>query len=472
VGRGILPGLLAALAVALLFYAVAVEPFAVGRHDVRVRVAGLPSAFEGYRILHLSDLEATSPGLREERVARIAREARPDLVVVTGDLTRKNLTGGRRWRAIREMAVWLAALQPPDGVWFVQGHGEMASHIDEGTLKSELAAAGIGSLWDEVHLISRGDDSIALAGVKVHDYGGEGPWEFPGPGLIRQGPGSRPTYLELEAPGASTWTDYDIAGRLRFSSPEDWVGVMAHSRLSTKEDRFYLALRRSTRPYLGISAHGTTYSRGRIERWRPMEAGQWHRFRLRVETRPAAVNLRARVWPDGDDEPAAWDLEYADAAASRIASGAPGLYAEGPGIKEFADLNVVRAGDMDPVSGDTELKWREPAGSDLLLDLLARVPAGAPVILLSHTPDIFPEARELDIPLTLAGHTQGGQIRLPLIGALVTDTRLGRGYAAGLFVEGRSALFTNRGVGTTRIPLRFLSPPEAAVVTLAGGDAP
>ena len=49
---------------------------------------------------------------------------------------------------------------------------------------------------------------------------------------------------------------------------------------------------------------------------------------------------------------------------------------------------------------------------------------------------------------------------------------LGREFAAGLFTEGDSSLFVNRGVGTSRIPVRFLSPPEAALLTLTRGDAP
>ncbi len=102
--RRIAPVLVAAVPVALLFYAVAVEPYAVERHDLGVAIRDLPPAFEGYRILHLSDFEATAPGPREERVTEIAREARPDLVLVTGDLSRKSLVGGRKWRAIRRMA--------------------------------------------------------------------------------------------------------------------------------------------------------------------------------------------------------------------------------------------------------------------------------------------------------------------------------------------------------------------------------
>lgn len=464
-------GSLATLLTGLIFYAVAVEPYAVARHDLTVRIAGLPAAFEGYRILHLSDFEATMPREREERVRRIAQLARPDLVVVTGDLARKSLPVGKKWRAIKAMASWLGKFEAPDGIWFVQGHGEMASKLDEDELRRTLSAAGVGSLWDDVRMIERNGALLALAGVRVHDYGGAGVWSRDSSGLIEMSPGNRPSWLELVGSDSHDWTDYEFEGRLSFSSDEDWAGVMVHSRLSQREDRLYLVLRRSTRPVLGLSAHGTAYTRGVIANERPMPPGVWHRFRVKVQQMADSVHLRARTWPDGEKEPDAWDLYYADASETRIPSGTVGLYAEGPGVKRFADLRLTHTGGEFRASADNAA-WIEPAGSDLLLDLLARAPLGTPFVLLSHTPDIFPDAAELGIDLVLAGHTQGGQVRVPLFGALVTDTRLGRRFAAGLFTERDSSLFVNRGVGTSRIPVRFLSPPEAAVLTLTRGDAP
>ena len=461
--RWIAAGLLMSVLAGLGFYAVAVEPFAVERVDLRVSVPGLPAAFEGYKLLHLSDFEAISPGRREARVAAIAREARPDLIVVTGDLIRKDLPAGRKWRALEQMTGYLGSLRAPDGVWFAQGHGESASRLDEEGMKRTFEKARVGLLLDDVKTISRAGASIALAGIRIHDYGSEGRWGLGPSGTIQQGPGKRPAYLEMTAEGCEGWTDYDFTGRARFSSPEDWVGLLAHSRLGQGQDRFYMAVRRGTMPFLGVSAHGTTYDDDATAWSKMMRAGVWHRFRLRVQTLSEAVRMRARTWEDGMTEPPGWDLDLTDSAPTRIPAGTAGVYAEGPGVKEFADLRVTR-GAAEVADGD----WREPAGADFLMDLRSRVPASAPLILLSHTPDIFPEAAELGIPLVLSGHTQGGQVNLPLLGPLVTDTRLGRDFAGGLFVEGDSALFVTRGIGTSRIPLRFLCPPEAAVIELTG----
>jgi predicted MPP superfamily phosphohydrolase len=68
-------------------------------------------------------------------------------------------------------------------------------------------------------------------------------------------------------------------------------------------------------------------------------------------------------------------------------------------------------------------------------------------VLLYHSPDLFPLAAELGIDLHLAGHTHGGQLRLPLFGALVTSSALWKRYEAGLYRQGTSTLYVSRGIG-------------------------
>jgi len=71
------------------------------------------------------------------------------------------------------------------------------------------------------------------------------------------------------------------------------------------------------------------------------------------------------------------------------------------------------------------------------------------------------------LPLILAGHTHGGQLRLPLFGALVTNCDLDRRRAAGLSTYGDSHLHVSAGCGTSRYAqIRFCCPPEATLLTL------
>lgn len=97
---------------------------------------------------------------------------------------------------------------------------------------------------------------------------------------------------------------------------------------------------------------------------------------------------------------------------------------------------------------------------------LEKAPAGAPVVLLLHEPDLVDET-SLDprISLQLSGHTHGGQVRLagkPLNFAL----HLGKKYNQGLFRVNETWLYTNRGLGVISVPVRYNCPPEVTLLTL------
>ena len=92
---------------------------------------------------------------------------------------------------------------------------------------------------------------------------------------------------------------------------------------------------------------------------------------------------------------------------------------------------------------------------------LANAPANAFRLLLAHSPDVIQRAAALEADLILSGHTHGGQVRLPLIGALLTRARVGRRYARGVFRLGSGAvLIVTSGLGVTRLAVRFWCPPE------------
>jgi uncharacterized protein len=102
---------------------------------------------------------------------------------------------------------------------------------------------------------------------------------------------------------------------------------------------------------------------------------------------------------------------------------------------------------------------------DRLTQTLAEIPEGDPVVVLMHNPDLFPEM-PARVSLTLAGHTHGGQVNLPLIGRPVVPSKFGQRYAYGVVEEGGRRLFVTGGIGTSIIPVRFRVPPEVVVLTL------
>ena len=102
---------------------------------------------------------------------------------------------------------------------------------------------------------------------------------------------------------------------------------------------------------------------------------------------------------------------------------------------------------------------------------LRDVPANDPVVLFTHNPDIFPDVPPR-VTLTLAGHTHGGQVRLPLVGRPIVPSRFGQRYAAGLVVEHGRSLFVSTGLGTSIIPVRFRVPPEIVQVVARRQSSP
>jgi predicted MPP superfamily phosphohydrolase len=106
---------------------------------------------------------------------------------------------------------------------------------------------------------------------------------------------------------------------------------------------------------------------------------------------------------------------------------------------------------------------------DLAIPEKIRNVRNEPVILMCHEPDYatnvqaHPAGQAVDF--MISGHTHGGQVRLPFIGALVLPP-LGRLFVEGLFELGSMKLYVNRGIGTIQVPFRLDCPPEITLFTL------
>ncbi len=99
---------------------------------------------------------------------------------------------------------------------------------------------------------------------------------------------------------------------------------------------------------------------------------------------------------------------------------------------------------------------------------LRRVPPSEATLLLAHEPDFADHAAKFPVDLQLSGHSHGGQVRLPWMGAPILP-HLGRKYPMGLYRVGNMQLYTNRGFGVINPPVRFNCPPEITLITLRAG---
>jgi len=102
---------------------------------------------------------------------------------------------------------------------------------------------------------------------------------------------------------------------------------------------------------------------------------------------------------------------------------------------------------------------------------IAANPKEGQILVLEHSPDIlyvlnYWKDLNPDLKLVLAGHTHGGQVRLPILGAPFVPSAVGQRYAKGHVEEEGIHMFVTSGVGTSILPFRFMVPPEVAIVTI------
>lgn len=110
----------------------------------------------------------------------------------------------------------------------------------------------------------------------------------------------------------------------------------------------------------------------------------------------------------------------------------------------------------DPVTGHADIS-----------KILPNLQAEKPNILLTHTIDAFLHLPENAIDLSFSGHSHGGQVLVPGVGAVITHTRYGKEYAQGLKKLKGAACVISQGMGTSRfLGARFLCPPEAIVLEI------
>ena len=132
-------------------------------------------------------------------------------------------------------------------------------------------------------------------------------------------------------------------------------------------------------------------------------------------------------------------------------------------------ITVLEDRSIQLVAGECQLQlvgisdyWEGPHDIDKALQ---EVVSDIPILAFTHNPDIFPKLPD-GISLTVAGHTHGGQVSLPIIGAPVVPSEYGQRYVKGHVVENGRHLFVSSGVGTSILPVRFMVPPEVIVLLM------
>jgi hypothetical protein len=147
-------------------------------------------------------------------------------------------------------------------------------------------------------------------------------------------------------------------------------------------------------------------------------------------------------------------------------------------LRRWTNFHVLRDETVTLKMGDARLHviglddrgrdWARGVRSDArLTELIAEAPQATPLLLLAHRPDLFDQAADAGVALTLSGHTHGGQLAIPWFGGRRRNlAEFVTRYDRGLYQRGASLLYVNCGLGVTAQRIRLFTPREISIFEL------
>lgn len=454
------------------------------------------------RIAHLSDLHIRGDMPLLHRLLNDTAAVRPDLIVISGDLIHDVPDFESAETIAATTAAFITQLRRVAPVYAIQGHSE-----HQGELVDRLDRAGLTWLSNEGRRIGP-DGSILLLGLNTQVGEDSLAWSWKPPfepvsldgarlyGARRGQPYRNffshydPSPLGLADDGGPlAWSGYEVTCDAQIDDEDTGVGLSVHSHYVLGDDRMIQFHRDGSRwdqtGAFALIASGSGFDgpHDRLSSGVNPKPGRWYRLKIRTDVLPHRLQVLAKAWPADQPEPSAWQAHAENHSARRPLTGTVGLWASGGGTAVYRNLKVVSHDGQTllneplalPVGTDKPMGFRVGTRGTRLAMALARSPQvspGTPVVALSHMADVAREAAWRGLDAVIAGHTHGGQVRIPFAGALTTRSALGAYYDHGRFefpapnARGVTTLFINSGVGMSVLPVRFWCPPRWAVLEL------
>ncbi len=407
------------LFLALLFFAwVAVENKALklGKIDIESKI--LPKSFNGYRIIHVSDLHNTEFGEENCRLLGVIASAKPDLIVITGDIIDSRRT---RIEIAVNFAEKLAKIAP---TYYVPGNHE--SRIDDYfTLAGKLREVDVRVLHNESCEITLKEDKIRIAGILD------------------------PAFYD----DRSVSEDKVIDAYLCMALDEaDSNGLLCREKGTERLEKSDKNASESGMTFKQIDKDAE--KNGVLED----KTGALKNETWVLEDKSGAFGDKKEkksFETDESRELCGEDLDQVEVIDDR----SDGKSYETQTEVAFCDKNVF----VSTQNNTANAKLSKNATENAIFTDEEKIFT----VLLIHRPQYFDLYAKHGIDLSLAGHVHGGQVRLPFIGGIYAPEQgFVPKYDSGLYKKDASQMIVNRGLGNSAFPFRINNSPEVVLITL------
>ncbi|MCP4117307.1 MAG: hypothetical protein GY737_18315 [Desulfobacteraceae bacterium] len=461
-GQYLLPSSIAAVCL-IFWYSVQIEPNWIKVNECELKNEALTHKL---RMVHLSDLHLNRISFREKRVKyMLEREILPDVLVFTGDTfdpfgEDQKITLSHN---LKKLVEYISGL--PGEKFLVWGEGICNNRHQ---LSRLLSSKGVTVLEDGSAVL-KNHPGLTITG-KLPELADFSLTPVENSTTLTAGSTFLNSFIHFHSEESRQFKNYEFTGDFFFSSDSGGMGLTFYSQYTPLSDRFYRIRWSGNNPEPAISSHGTGQLSGKLISKIAMECDTLISFKLRGTTNQVETVLKAKFWERGTPEPDDWNIRAFDRSGHRLKCGTVGVWVNGPaGQKRFDNFKVISLDEpMQVLVNETfedDIAFRNLWRTERVFRtaIFPQMP-GKINILLSHSPEIIDDYELKNFDLILTGDTHGGQVCWPWKKPVFRNMKLQSEWYSGLhFTRDQQMIYINKGIGTSRIPMRLFCRPEIAV---------